>query len=133
MLARYLQASVCDDPSQRCTRMFQSVCQKNPCSFEPVQLGFRGFESRRAPKAYRQWFGFVLRDARRQYAEGKLPCYGNKIRYHSAKREMPRHISRRNAKASLAWKRIPCYPNRCQKSAFRTEQESLKFSAAAFA
>ena len=38
--------------------------------FEPVQLGFRGFESRRAPKAYRQWFGFVLRDARRRYTEG---------------------------------------------------------------
>ena len=32
---------------------------------EPVKLSFRGFESRRAPKAYRQWFGFVLRDAKR--------------------------------------------------------------------
>ena len=37
--------------------------------FEPVQLGFRGFESRRALKAYRQRFGFVLRDARRRYTE----------------------------------------------------------------
>ena len=36
---------------------------------EPVKLSFRGFESRRAPKAYRQWFGFVLRDARRRYTE----------------------------------------------------------------
>ena len=55
--------------SPRCTRMFRSVCQKNACSFEPVKLSFRGFESRRAPKAYRQWFGFVLRDARRRYTE----------------------------------------------------------------
>ena len=37
---------------------------------EPVKLSFRGFESRRAPKAYRQWFGFVLRDARRRHTEG---------------------------------------------------------------
>ena len=69
MLARLLQASVCVDPSQRCTRMFRSVCQKNACYCEPVKLSFRGFESRRAPKAYRQWFGFVLRDARRRYTE----------------------------------------------------------------
>ena len=32
---------------------------------ESVKLVIRGFESRRAPKAYRQWFGFVLRDAKR--------------------------------------------------------------------
>ena len=31
---------------------------------EPVKLSFRGFESRRAPKAYRQWIGAVLRDAK---------------------------------------------------------------------
>ena len=32
MLARLLQAGVWVNPSQRCTRMFQSVCQKNTCS-----------------------------------------------------------------------------------------------------
>ena len=68
---------------------------------------------------------------------GTLNCvqerFYSEIRYHSAKREMPRQFSRRNAKACLAWKRIPCYPNRCQKSAFRTVPEILKFSAAAFA
>ena len=69
MLARLLQVNVCVNPSQRCTRIFQSVCRKNPCP-GPVKLSFRGFESRRAPKAYRQWFGFVLRDARRRYTEG---------------------------------------------------------------
>ena len=69
MLARLLQACVCVDPSQRCTRIFQSVCRKSPCP-GPVKLSFRGFESRRAPKAYRQWFGFVLRDAK----NGTLNC-----------------------------------------------------------
>ena len=36
---------------------------------EHVKLDIRGFESRRAPKAYRQWFGFVLRDAKRTVHE----------------------------------------------------------------
>ena len=38
--------------------------------FDGVQLPlFRGFESRRAPKAHRQWLGFVLRDAKRTVHE----------------------------------------------------------------
>ena len=73
MLARLLGACVCVDPSQRYTRMFRSVCQKNACYCEPVKLSFRGFESRRAPKAYRQWFGFVLRDAK-TVCGSLLPC-----------------------------------------------------------
>ena len=136
MLARLLEACVWVDPSQRCTRMFRSVCQKNACYCEPVKLSFRGFESRRAPKAYRQWFGFVLRDARRRYTEDPFRVrerFYSEICYHSAKRETPWRIFRRNAKVCLAWKRIPCYPNRCQKSAFRTVPEILKLSAAAFA
>ena len=135
MLARLLGACVWVDPSQRCTRMFRSVCQKNACAFEPVKLSFRGFESRRAPKAYRQWFGFVLRDAK-TVCGSVLPCartFYSEIRYHSAKRDTPWRIFRSNAKARLAWKRISCYPNRCQKVTFRTVPEILKFSAAAFA
>ena len=99
----------CKVTSSRClSQSFTAVHEDIPkCMpeehllLEPVKLDIRGFESRRAPKAYRQWFGFVLRDARRQYAEGKLPCYANKIRYHSAKREMLWHISWSNAKRAL--------------------------------
>ena len=42
MLARYLQASVCVEPSQRCTRIFQSVCQKNACSLSLLSSYFAG-------------------------------------------------------------------------------------------
>ena len=41
---------------------------------EPVKLVFRGFESRRAPKAYRQWIGFVLRDAKSGTRKASFVC-----------------------------------------------------------
>lgn len=80
---------------------------------------------------------WICPSGRKKTVHGRpLSCartFYSKICYHSAKRETPWRIFRSNAKACLAWKRIPCYPNRCQKSAFRTVPEILKLSAAAFA
>ena len=67
----------CKVASSRClSQSFTAVHEDIPkCMpeerllLEPVKLVFRGFESRRAPKAYRQWFGFVLRDAKRTVHE----------------------------------------------------------------
>ena len=137
MLARLLQASVWVHPSLRCTRIFQSVCQKNSCSLSLSSSIFVGSNptvcnysispavwilSFGTPK--KRYTGVRFRVRERFYSE---------IRYHSAKREKPLHISRSNAKASLAWEPIPCYPNRCQKNSFRALPEALKLSAAAFA
>ena len=48
--------------------------------YEPVKLSFRGFESRRARKAYRQWFGFVLRDTKR-YTEVPFRVQEHQLRF----------------------------------------------------
>ena len=94
--------------SQSFTAVHEDVPKCMPEEFlllEPVKLDIRGFESRRAPKAYRQWFGFVLRDARRRYTEDPFRVrerFYSEICYHSAKRETPWRIFRSNAKVSLA-------------------------------
>lgn len=101
---------------------------------EPVKLDIRGFESRRALQNVSpvDWFcpsGRKKNGTRNRVRER----FYSDIRYHSAEREVLRYISQSNAKASLAWEWIPCYPKQCQKISFRTVQEALKFSAAAFA
>ena len=136
MLARLLGACVWVDLPQRCTRIFQSVC-RGALAPEPVKLVIRGFESRRAPKSVSpvDWFcpSGHWKNGTRKLTSVCENVFIMKIRYHSAKREMLLRISRSNAKASLAWEWIPCYPKQCQKISFRTVQEALKFSAAAFA
>ena len=57
------------NPSQRCTRMFQSVCQKNSCSLSLSSSIFAGSNPAVRCKTYRQWIGFVLRDAKRTVHE----------------------------------------------------------------
>ena len=134
MLARLLGAGVWVNPSQRCTRIFQSVCQKNTCSLSLSSSIFAGSNPAVRCKTYRQWIGFVLRDAKKNGTRNRVrERFYSDIRYHSAKREVLRYVSQSNAKASLAWEWISCYPNQCQKISFRTVQEALKFSAAAFA
>ena len=48
---------------------YSKVYARRTFAFWAVKLSFRGFESRRAPKANRQWIGFVLRDARKRHTE----------------------------------------------------------------
>ena len=69
MLARLLQAGVCVNPSPRCTRIFQSVCQKNSCSLSLSSSIFAGSNPAVRCKTYRQWIGFVLRDAKERYTK----------------------------------------------------------------
>ena len=57
------------NPSQRCTRIFQSVCQKNSCSLSLSSSIFAGSNPAVRCKTYRQWIGFVLRDAKRTVHE----------------------------------------------------------------
>ena len=134
MLARLLQAGVWVNPSQRCTRMFQSVCQKNTCTLSLSSSIFVGSNPTVCNYSISPVVWFVLRDAKDDAHD--IVCERTflfRIRYHSAKREVLRYASQSNAKASLAWEWIPCYPGQCQKISFRTVQEALKFSAAVFA
>ena len=58
--------------SQSFTAVHEDIPKCMPEEFlllEPFKLDDRGFESRRTPKAYRQWIGFVLRDAKRTVHE----------------------------------------------------------------
>ena len=70
---------------------------------EPVKLDIRGFESRRALQNVSpvDWFcpsGRQKNGTRHRVRER----FYSDIRYHSAKREVLRHISQSNAKVSLA-------------------------------
>ena len=69
MLARLLQASVCVDPSQRCTRIFQSVCQKNSCSLSLSSSIFVGSNPPVCNYSISPVVWFVLRDAKRTVHE----------------------------------------------------------------
>ena len=49
--------------------MFQSVCQKNTCTLSLSSSLFVGSNPTVRCKTYRQWLGFVLRDAKRTVHE----------------------------------------------------------------
>ena len=132
----------CKVTSSRClSQSFTAVHEDIPkCMpeerllLEPVKLDIRGFESRRALQNVSpvDWFCPSGRKKER-YTKS---CARTFLIWHSlsfGKARVLRYISQSNAKASLAWEWIPCYPKQCQKISFRTVQEALNFSAAAFA
>ena len=101
----------CKVTSSRClSQSFTAVHEDIPkcmpeehLHFEPVKLDFRGFESRRMQKHIASGledlsFGTQKNGTRNRVRER----FYSDIRYHSAKREVLRHISQSNAKASLA-------------------------------
>ncbi len=122
--------------SQRCTRMFRSVCPKNACALSLSALFWRVRLPRANTTVSLSGFDLLFGAPKKRYTEDDSVCenvFISKNRRHSAKREKLPRISRSNAKASLACERIPRFPNRRQKKSFRTAPEALKFSAAAFA
>ena len=64
MLARLLQAGVWVNPSQRCTRIFRSVCQKNACSLSLSSSIFAGSNPAVCNYSISPVDWFVLRDAK---------------------------------------------------------------------
>ena len=122
--------------SQSFTAVHEDVPKCMPEEFlllEPFKLDIRGFESRRALQNVSpvDWFcpsGRKKNGTRNRVRER----FYSDIRYHSAKREVLRHISQSNANGALPENGYRVIPNSAKKS-FRTLQEALKFSAAAFA
>ena len=92
--------------SQSFTAVHEDIPKCMPEEFlllEPVKLDIRGFESRRALQNVSpvDWFcpsGRKKNGTRNRVRER----FYSDIRYHSAKREVLRHISQSNAKVSLA-------------------------------
>ena len=71
---------------------------------EPTKLSIRGFESRRALKNVSPVVWKICPSGRKKNGTRNRvrERFYSDIRYHSAKREVLRHISKSNAKASLA-------------------------------
>ena len=96
------------NPSQRCTRMFQSVCQKNTCSLSLSSSLFAGSNPAVRCKTYRQWIGFVLRDAKKNGTRNRVrERFYSDIRYHSAKREISRRAMQKQALPENGYRVIP--------------------------
>ena len=68
-LQGYFERVFESNPSLRCTRIFQGVCRKNACVMSLRGLPFAGSNPAVRCKTYRQWIGFVLRDAKRTVHE----------------------------------------------------------------
>ncbi|MBQ8235661.1 MAG: hypothetical protein IJZ37_03130 [Clostridia bacterium] len=83
-------------------RGYSKVYAEERLPFEPVKLDYRGFESRRAPKAYRQWIGLSFGTQKMTHTNLCARTLRSGIRYHLAKGEALRRISRSNARACLA-------------------------------
>ena len=105
----------CKVTSSRClSQSFTAVHEDVPkCMpeehllLEPVKLDFRGFESRRMQKHIASGLeDLSFGTQKERYTQAQLDRvrerFYSDIRYHSAKREVLRHISQSNAKVSLA-------------------------------
>ena len=101
--------------SQSFTAVHEDIPKCMPEEFlllEPVKLDIRGFESRRALQNVSpvDWFcpsGRKKNGTRNRVRERFI----SDIRYHSAKRETPRHISQSNANGALPENGYRVIPN----------------------
>ena len=123
--------------SQSFTAVHEDIPKCMPEEFlllEPVKLDIRGFESRRALQNVSpvDWFCPSGRKKERYTKScARTFLFRHSLSFGKA-RSASVHLAEQ-CKWGLAREWIPCYPKQCQKISFRTVQEALKFSAAAFA